>query len=85
MVSAALELSCRANCGTLCSSFWLDAGEWWKAAAGLAVALWFVFCENSGRLQMLPLGADVECLKTLISVSLGMGVVLPLVQLVPWY
>lgn len=71
MVSAAL--SCRANCRTLCSSFRVDAGEWWKAAAGLPVALWFVFCENSGRLQMLPLGADAERLKTLISVSLGNG------------
>lgn len=83
MVSAALELSCRVNCRTSCSSFWVDAGEWWKDAARLPAALWFVFCENSGWLQIVMLGADAEYLKTLISVSLGVGS--SLVQLVPWY
>lgn len=72
VVSAALELSCRGNCRTLCSSFWVGAGGWWKDAARLPAALWFVFCEKHGWLHQL--GADAECLKTLISVSLGGGV-----------
>lgn len=47
-------------------------------------ALWFVVCDNSDWLQMLPTSlVQMQCLKTLISVSLG--VVSPLVQLVPWY
>lgn len=71
VVSAALELSCRVNCRTLRSFSWVDAGGWWKDAARLPAALWFVFCESSGWLQMLVLGADAECLKTLISVLGG--------------
>lgn len=82
VVSAALEVNFRVNHRTLCSSFWLNAG--WKDAASSPAALWFVVCDNSDWLQMLPTSlVQMHCLKTLISVSLG--VVSPLVQLVPWY